>query len=87
VLSVRSVRYSSDACLWCIHPLTSALMAFFAVRTTPERGRQVARNQASINSYKADRAGYWVILANCEKDAAKSLRVYREVALRPFCEF
>ena len=43
-----------------------------------KRGRQVKRNQVAINSYKTDRAGYWVILTNCEKDAASALAAYRE---------
>jgi transposase len=51
---------------------------YFTVKTTPKRGRQVKRNQVAINSYKTDRAGYWVILTNCEKDAASALAAYRE---------
>jgi len=54
---------------------------YFTVRTTPKRGRTVRRNQGAVNSYKADRAGYWVILTNCEKDAAKALGAYRERSL------
>jgi transposase len=54
---------------------------YFTVKTTPKRGRQVRRNQEAINSYKTDRAGYWVILTNCEKDAASALFAYRERAL------
>jgi transposase len=51
---------------------------YFTVKSTPKRGRQVKRNQEAINTYKTDRAGYWIILTNCEKDAAKALEVYRE---------
>jgi transposase len=54
--------------------------AYFTVKTTPQRGRKVTRNQEAINSYKADRAGYWVIITNCEKDAALALEGYRERA-------
>jgi transposase len=54
---------------------------YFTVKTTPKRGRKVFRKQAAIDSYKTDRAGYWVILTNCEKDAAKALLAYRERAL------
>jgi len=54
---------------------------YFTVKTTPKRGRQVKRNQEAINAYKTDRAGYWVILTNCEKDAAKALEAYRERSL------
>jgi hypothetical protein len=54
---------------------------YFIVKTTPKRGLQVKRNQEAINSYKTDRAGYWVILTNCEKDAAEALAAYRERSL------
>ena len=54
---------------------------YFTVKTTPRRGRQVRRNQEAINAYKTDRAGYWVILTNCEKDATAALDAYRERAL------
>jgi hypothetical protein len=54
---------------------------YFTVKVTPKRGRQVKRNREAINSYKTDRAGYWVILTNCEKDAAKALHAYRERSL------
>jgi transposase len=54
---------------------------YFTVKSTPKRGRQVRRNQEAIDAYKSDRAGYWVILTNCEKDAAKALAAYRERAL------
>ena len=52
--------------------------AYFTVKTTPKRGRKVARKQDAINSYKTDHAGYWVILTNCEKDAALALKAYKE---------
>ena len=52
--------------------------AYFFVKTTPKRGRKVIRNQVAINAYKTDRAGYWVILTNCEKNAALALEAYRE---------
>jgi hypothetical protein len=52
--------------------------AYFTVKATPKRGRRVTRNQDAINAYKTDRAGYWVIVTNCEKDAAKALEAYRE---------
>jgi len=55
--------------------------AYFTVKTTPKRGRKVARNQETINSYKSDRAGYWVILTNTEKDGAACLKAYRERSL------
>jgi transposase len=51
---------------------------YFMVKTTPKRGRQVKRIQEAINSYKTDRAGYWVILTNCEKDATEALAAYRK---------
>ena len=54
---------------------------YFTVKATPKRGRQVRRNQEAINAYKTDRAGYWVILTNCEKDAAKALFAYKERTL------
>jgi len=54
---------------------------YFTVKTTPKRGLQVKRNQESINAYKTDRAGYWVIVTNCEKDAAAALYAYRERSL------
>jgi transposase len=54
---------------------------YFTVKTTPKRGLEVRRNQEAINSYKADRAGYWVILTNCEKDAASALAAYKERTL------
>ena len=54
---------------------------YFTVKTTPKRGRQVRRNQQAINAYKTDRAGYWVILSNCEKSASKALSAYRERSL------
>jgi transposase len=54
---------------------------YFTVKTTPKRGRKVTRNPDAINAYKSDRAGYWVILTNCEKDAASALDAYRERSL------
>jgi len=54
---------------------------YFTVKTTPKRGRQVKRNQEAINAYKTDRAGYWVILTNCEKNAKAALDAYRERTL------
>jgi transposase len=54
---------------------------YFTVKTTPKRGRRVRRDQEAINAYKSDRAGYWVILTNCEKDAAAALAAYRERTL------
>lgn len=54
---------------------------YFFVKTTPKRGRQVKRNQEAINAYKTDRAGYWVILSNCEKDSAQALCAYRQRSL------
>jgi transposase len=51
---------------------------YFTVKTTLKRGRQVKRNQEAINAYKTDHAGYWVILTNCEKNAAAALAAYRE---------
>jgi transposase len=54
---------------------------YFTVKDTPKRGRCVRRNQEAINAYKTDRAGYWVILTNCEKDAASALCAYRERTL------
>ena len=54
---------------------------YFIQKTTPKRGRQVKRNQEAINAYKTDRAGYWVIVTNCEKDAARALEAYRERSL------
>jgi hypothetical protein len=54
---------------------------YFIVKTTPKRGRQVKRNQEAINEYKSDRAGYWTIITNCEKDATKALAAYRERSL------
>lgn len=54
---------------------------YFTVKETPKRGRQVKRKQEAINAYKSDRAGYWVILTNCEKDAAAALDAYRERSL------
>jgi transposase len=54
---------------------------YFTVKTTPKRGLSIKRNQDAINAYKNDRAGYWVILTNCEKDAAAALCAYRERSL------
>jgi transposase len=31
----------------------------------------------AIDAYKSDRAGYWVIITNCEKDAGSALGAYR----------
>lgn len=50
---------------------------YFTVTDTPKRGRQVRRNQDAISAYKADRAGYWVILTDCEKNAKDALFAYR----------
>jgi transposase len=50
---------------------------YFTVKVTPKRGLCVKRNQDAINAYKSDRAGYWVILTNCEKDASQALQAYR----------
>lgn len=57
-----------------------AYETYFTVKTTPKRGRQVKRKQEAINAYKTDRAGYWVIITNCEKDATEALSAYRERA-------
>jgi transposase len=58
-----------------------AYKRYFTVKTTPKRGRQVKRNQGAINAYKTDRAGYWVIVTNCEKNASAALSAYRERSL------
>jgi len=58
-----------------------AYEAYFTVKETPKRGRQVKRNQDAISAYKRDRAGYWVILTNCEKDASEALCAYRQRSL------
>jgi transposase len=55
--------------------------AYFTVKTTPKRGRKVTRRQDAISSYKTGRAGYWVILTNCEKSAARALAAYRQRSL------
>jgi len=55
--------------------------AYFTVKSTPKRGLRVRMRQDAVNAYKADRAGYWVVLTNCEKDAAKALSAYRERSL------
>ena len=60
---------------------TWAYERYFTVKETPKRGRQVKRRQEEINKYKQDRAGYWVILTNCEKDASRALTAYRERSL------
>jgi hypothetical protein len=52
--------------------------AYFTVKTTPKRGRKVTRKQDAINAYKTNRAGYWVIVTNCEKDATLTLKAYKE---------
>ena len=54
---------------------------YFIVKNTPKRGLRVTRNQKAINAYKTDRAGYWVIVTNCEKNAALALEAYRERSL------
>jgi transposase len=53
---------------------------YFIVKTTPKRGYQVRRNMETINEYKQDYAGYWVITTNFEKDAASALELYRKRA-------
>jgi transposase len=58
-----------------------AYKRYFTVKTTPKRGRQVKRNQEAINTYKTDRAGYWVIVTNREKNASSALFAYRERSL------
>jgi len=52
--------------------------AYFTVKITPKRGRKIFRRQDVINTYKTDRAGFWVIVSNCEKDAGAALESYRE---------
>lgn len=54
---------------------------YFSVKNTPKRECKVTRNQDAINAYKKDRAGYWVILSNCEKKASAALEAYRERSL------
>jgi transposase len=54
---------------------------YFIVKNTTGHGRKVTRNQLAINAYKIDRAGYWVILTSCEKNAASALEAYRERSL------
>ncbi|MDR1183285.1 MAG: IS1634 family transposase [Coriobacteriales bacterium] len=51
---------------------------YFKVKTTPKRGLRITRIQEAVNAYKTDRAGYWVIITNCEKDAKAALLAYRE---------
>lgn len=58
-----------------------AYKRYFTVKNTPKRGRKVTRNQDAVNEYKVDRAGCWVIITNCEKDAQKALLAYRERSL------
>ena len=54
---------------------------YFTITNTPKRGRRVRINQDAVDAYKTDRAGYWVILTNREKDAARALAAYRERSL------
>jgi transposase len=54
-----------------------AYAQYFTVKRTPKRGLKVTRNKEAIDAYKSDRAGYWVIISNCEKDAKKALQAYR----------
>jgi transposase len=51
---------------------------YFIVKETPKRGKSVKWDMEAVNSYKQDRAGYWVILTNCEKDAGEALGAYKE---------
>ena len=50
---------------------------YLKVTETPKRGRKVAVNDAAIKDFISSDAGYWVILTNCEKDAASALESYR----------
>jgi transposase len=58
-----------------------AYKRYFTVKNTPKRGRRVMRNQEAVNVYKTDRAGYWVIVTNREKEASAALSAYRERSL------
>jgi transposase len=53
---------------------------YFIVKATPKRGYRVKRNIAAINEFKTDYAGFWVIVTNFEKDAGKTLGLYRQRA-------
>lgn len=50
---------------------------YFMVKETPKRGRQISYNQAAINTYKKNAAGYLVLLSNDIKDPIEALRAYR----------
>jgi transposase len=50
---------------------------YFIVKNTPKRGYCVRRNMTAVNEFKADYAGYWVIVTNFEKNAKEALNLYR----------
>jgi transposase len=54
---------------------------YFTVKTVSGQENRITRNQEAINAYKTDRAGYWVIITNCEKDATSALEAYRQRSL------
>ena len=51
--------------------------AYFVVKTTPKRGRQISYNQDAINGYKKNAAGFLVLLSNDVKDSVDAIKIYR----------
>jgi transposase len=55
----------------------NAYNAFFTVKETPVRGRQVVFNHEAIQQYRNQYAGFYVLLTNDIKDSVEALWVYR----------
>jgi transposase len=51
---------------------------FFFVKETPVRGRKVTYNNAAIQKYRNQYAGFQAILTNDIKDPVETLRIYRD---------
>lgn len=49
---------------------------YFTVKDTPKRGLKVILNEKAVDEYINNYSGYWVILTNAEKDAAKAIDHY-----------
>ena len=52
--------------------------AYFHVKETPKRGRQVRLDDEAVQAFIDGESCYWVILSSVEKDASACLRQYRE---------
>ncbi len=51
---------------------------YIIVKETPKRGRKVSITRKAVDAFISGQSCCWVIISNCEKNAAKALSAYRQ---------